>query len=182
MNYHNITKCDMLNGEGLRVVLWVAGCDHHCPGCQNPQTWDCSRGIPFNQSAENEILDELNRDYIEGITFSGGDPLNDRNLETVWNLIQTVKQQYPEKNIWLYTGYTYEQIAERRDINNNISLNNLTWLRKTIVKNVNVLVDGRYVAAERDVSLRWKGSKNQRVIDVKKTINEDTVKLWCPEY
>ncbi|NCC45274.1 MAG: anaerobic ribonucleoside-triphosphate reductase activating protein, partial [Clostridia bacterium] len=105
MRYHNITKDDMLNGDGLRVVLWVAGCSHHCKGCQNPSTWDPNGGIPFEAKDEAEIFSQLDHSYIEGITFSGGDPLYEENREEITRLAKEIKKRYPEKTIWLYTGY-----------------------------------------------------------------------------
>lgn len=96
MNYHNITHDDMLNGSGLRVVLWVSGCNHRCEGCQNPQTWDCKSGIPFDEAAKEELFNELNKDYISGITFSGGDPLHENNLEEILDLVKEIRKKYPK--------------------------------------------------------------------------------------
>lgn len=152
MRYHNITKDDMLNGDGLRVVLWVAGCSHHCKGCQNPVTWDPEGGIPFDDQARWELEDQLGKDYIDGITFSGGDPLYEGNREDVTRLAREIRRKYPDKSIWLYTGYRWEEI---RDLE--------------IMKYIDVVVDGRFILEERDVTLEWKGSANQRVIDVPKT-------------
>ena len=112
MQYHNITKDDMLNGDGLRVVLWVAGCGHACPGCHNPITWDENGGLPFDEAAKEEIFTELAKDYVSGVTFSGGDPLYPANREQVGALAREVHARFPEKTIWLYTGYRWEQIAD----------------------------------------------------------------------
>ncbi len=152
MRYHNITKDDMLNGDGLRVVLWLAGCSHHCKGCQNPVTWDPEGGIPFDGQARWELEEQLGKDYIDGITFSGGDPLYEGNREDVTRLAREIRRKYPDKSIWLYTGYRWEEI---RDLE--------------IMKYIDVVVDGRFILEERDVTLEWKGSANQRVIDVPKT-------------
>ena len=152
MNYHNITVDDMLNGDGLRVVLWVAGCDHRCHGCQNPQTWDEHGGIPFDEKAKTELFEELSRDYITGITFSGGDPLMPCNRETVGNLIREIRETMPEKTIWLYTGSRFEEICHL-----------------PFIRDIDVIIDGQYVESLRDVQLHWRGSTNQRVIDVKKS-------------
>ena len=108
MNYHNITVDDMLNGDGLRTVLWVSGCMHHCRGCQNPQTWDAKSGIPFDEAAKEELFADLSRDYMDGITFSGGDPLCPANRETVGRLIAETRDRFPQKTIWLYTGDLFE--------------------------------------------------------------------------
>ena len=110
MNYHNITVDDMLNGDGLRTVLWVAGCDHRYPGCQNPQTWAENGGIPFDKAAHDELFEALSRDYMTGITFSGGDPLFCANRETVGALIAEIREKLPEKTIWLYTGSLFEDV------------------------------------------------------------------------
>ena len=161
MQYHNITKDDMLNGDGLRVVLWVAGCGHACPGCHNPITWDKNGGLPFDEAAKEEIFTELAKDYVSGVTFSGGDPLYPANREQVGALAREVHARFPEKTIWLYTGFLWEDI---RDL--------------PFLKNVDVLVDGPFVEAEKDVTLHWKGSANQRVIDVKQTLKNKNVVLY----
>ncbi len=160
MRYHNITKDDMLNGSGLRVVLWVSGCNHACEQCHNPITWDINGGLPFDESAKEEIFTELEKDYISGITLSGGDPLHPRNREDIGNLIVEIKEKFPNKNIWLYTGYLWEVIS------------NLSFLPL-----VDVVVDGEFEIAKKDTSLQWKGSSNQRVIDVKKTLENGNVVL-----
>ncbi len=162
MNYHNITVDDMLNGDGLRTVLWVSGCSHHCRGCQNPQTWDENSGIPFDDRAKAELFSDLSRDYMDGITFSGGDPLCACNRDTVGSLITEIHDRFPEKTIWLYTGDLFEHI---RDI--------------PFLPLIDVLVDGPYVESLRDPQLHWKGSRNQRVIDVKRTLAEGRVVLWA---
>ncbi|MFR8088178.1 MAG: anaerobic ribonucleoside-triphosphate reductase activating protein [Lachnospirales bacterium] len=161
MRYHDITKCDMKNGDGLRTVLWVAGCSHRCPGCHNPITWDPNDGIPFDQAAKEEIFEELSRDYISGITLSGGDPLFPGNRDTVAELIYEIKEKFPEKTIWLYTGYLWEDVKDLPGISQ-----------------VDVLVDGPYVEVLRDTTLHWKGSSNQRVIDVPSTLRAGQVILW----
>ena len=153
MKYHNITKDDMLNGDGLRVVLWVSGCEHHCPGCQNPMTWDPQDGVEFNEDAEKEIFEQLEKDYISGITFSGGDPLFPANEKTVTEFAKRLKSLFPKKTIWLYTGYCWEEIRE-----------------KEILKYLDVLVDGRYEESLRNPQLHWKGSSNQRVIAVQESL------------
>ena len=105
MRYHNITKDDMLNGDGLRVVLWVAGCEHHCPNCQNPVTWDINGGLEFDEAAKKGIFDEKKKNYVSGITFSGGDPLHTQNRKDVGALIEEIKEKFPNKTIWIYSGY-----------------------------------------------------------------------------
>ena len=160
MRYHNITKDDMLNGDGLRVVLWVAGCSHCCKECQNPITWDPNGGIPFEEENLQEIFHELDQDYVDGITFSGGDPLHEANRDDVEALAKLIREKYPQKTIWLYTGYVWEEIHD--------------W---SIMEYIDVLVDGRFELAQKDVNLQWKGSANQRVIDVQDTLKMGKVVL-----
>ena len=165
MNYHNITKDDMKNGDGLRVVLWLAGCSHHCPNCQNPVTWDPDDGILFDKNARKELLDIISQDYISGITFSGGDPLFESNREEVYELIEYIKSVYPNKTVWLYTGYTYNDLRKFVPIG--------------ILNKIDVIIDGPYIEKFRDTSLKWRGSSNQRVINVRKTIDTGNIVLHC---
>ncbi len=160
MRYHNITKDDMLNGDGLRVVLWVAGCSHCCKECHNPITWDPNGGLDFDQAAKEEIFEELSKDYISGITFSGGDPLHVRNAYDVKELAKEIREKFPQKTIWLYTGSLWEEIKNTE-----------------IVKYLDVLVDGEFECDKKDVSLHWKGSANQRVIDVPESLRQEKVIL-----
>ena len=162
MRYHNITKDDMLNGDGLRVVLWVAGCEHACPGCHNPVTWDINGGLEFDEAAKQEIFAELEKDYVSGITLSGGDPLHMANRKEIGKLVNEISKKYPEKTIWLYTGYDWNKIS------------NLDFISK-----VNVVVDGRFVQAQKDVNLPWRGSANQDVIDVKLSLKCCKKVLHC---
>ena len=164
MNYHNITKDDMLNGDGLRVVLWLAGCTHCCDGCQNPQTWDASGGIEFDKKAEDELFEALAQDHISGITFSGGDPLHPFNRETVLELAKKVKTQFKNKTVWMYTGFLWEEVKKAIDLTN-----------------IDVLVDGEFKKELHDNNLKWVGSSNQRIIDVQKSLKEDKVVLHCEQ-
>lgn len=176
MNYHNITYPDMNNGNGLRVVLWLSGCNHYCKNCQNPQTWDENGGVEFDDNAKKEIFDELKNDYISGITLSGGDPLYHKNVEEVFQLLIEIKKEFPSKNIWLYTGYTWEQILYpivTDDLDS--ARDNILFIRKGILGMCDVLVDGEYKEELRDVTLPWRGSSNQRVIDVQKSLREGVV-------
>ena len=188
MNYHNITYPDMLNGDGLRVVLWLSGCNHHCKGCQNPQTWAINSGIPFDEKAKEELFRELNNDYISGITFSGGDPLHENNIDEVLNLIYEIRDRFPNKTIWLYTGYKTEELSFGVAMNNYLrtgidhrealedEYNNL--IRRIIISQCDVIVDGKYIEELRDISLHWRGSSNQRVIDVQKSLEKGEIVLW----
>lgn len=168
MRYHNITKDDMLNGDGLRVVLWVAGCNHCCKGCQNPITWDPDGGLLFDEEAKREIFEQLDKSYISGITFSGGDPLHPANAMEVRELMAEVKEKYPHKTIWLYTGDVWENIYAY-----------------PLMQYVDVVVDGEFVIDKKDTKLLWKGSSNQRVIDVQRTLaqTDKTIPaLHCGDY
>lgn len=162
MRYHNITKDDMLNGDGLRAVLWLSGCSHGCPGCHNPVTWDIAGGLPFDGTAKKELFEELDKSYISGVTVSGGDPLHPGNREEAGRLIEEIRTAYPDKTIWLYTGYDWEEVK------------NLSFL-----PSVDVLVDGRFEQNTADPKLLWRGSKNQRVINVKESLETEQVVLHC---
>lgn len=161
MRYHNITTDDMLNGDGLRTVLWVAGCTHRCEGCHNPITWDIEGGIPFDEAAETELFEKLSVNYISGVTFSGGDPLHPHNREEVTRLAKKIRAELPDKTIWLYTGFEWEDIKELE-----------------IIPLLDVVVDGRFVKSLLDAKLHWKGSSNQRVIDVKETLRLGKIVLF----
>lgn len=160
MNYHNITHDDLRNGDGLRVVLWVAGCEHHCRHCQNPVTWDPNDGLLFDIYAKTELFDALREDYIEGVTFSGGDPLHPNNREEILTLAAQVKCSLG-KTVWIYTGYLWEKVKDLPGM-----------------EFVDVLVDGEFVKELADVKYHWAGSTNQRVIDVQKSLNSGTVVLY----
>lgn len=152
MRYHDITKCDMLNGDGLRVVLWVSGCNHNCRGCHNPITHDPEDGILFDDDALNELIMALRPDYIEGLTLSGGDPLFPGNRNDILILCKKIKELFPSKNIWLYTGYLYEEISDLEVLNY-----------------IDVLLDGPFKIELLSPNKKWVGSSNQRVIDIKET-------------
>lgn len=146
MRYHNITKDDMLNGDGLRVVLWVAGCEYHCKGCQNPVTWNPDGGLEMTTGELQEIYEQLSEDYISGITFSGGDPLHPANQECIYLIAKWVKHLFPAKTIWCYTGYLLEEIKDL-----------------PVMQYIDVLVDGEFVQELADVQYKWAGSTNQRI-------------------
>ena len=162
MNYAYITKQDMLNGEGIRCTLWVQGCNLHCENCQNPETWNEKLGKPWTEESENELFEALDKDYISGITYSGGHPLEIYNVDTITNLAKKIKEKFPNKNQWLYTGYVWE---------------NIKYLE--IIHYIDVLIDGPYVENLRDITLKWRGSSNQRVIDVQKSLELNQVVLFC---
>ena len=174
MNYHNLTYPDMNNGSGLRVVLWLSGCSHHCKGCQNPQTWNPNSGIPFDENAKKELFEELEKDYISGLTLTGGDPLHENNIDEILSLIYEIKDKYPDKTIWLYSGYTLEET-----IYPILKATNVHLKRATIIKLSDVFIDGEYIEALRDITLKWRGSSNQRVIDVQESLKQNKVILYC---
>ena len=161
MRYHNITTDDMLNGDGLRTVLWVAGCTHCCKECQNPITWDVNGGVPFDEAAKQELFEKLNHDYISGITFSGGDPLHPLNREPITALAKEINETFPDKTIWLYTGFLWEDLQNEE-----------------ILKYIDVLVDGEFMIDLLDTKLKWCGSSNQRIIDVPASLDAGKVILY----
>lgn len=167
VNYIKITKTDIANGPGVRVVLWVAGCNCMCKGCHNQNTWDFNAGKLFDDNAKNEIYTELSKPWIRGITLSGGHPLEDENCDlNFYNFIKEVNEKFPTKDIWLYTGWVWESIYKH----------DIAW--KLITDFVDVVVDGPYIEELRNISLRFRGSENQRIIDVKKTLKEGKIICW----
>lgn len=182
MNYLKIDHEDVCNGDGLRVVLWVAGCSHGCSECQNPQTWDPKSGILFDKSALNEIFEELEKPYISGITLSGGDPLYVQNLDTILYLIYNIKKKFPTKTIWLYTGFTFNELMDNYKSYRQtpFEYRDDEWLERwEIIRRCDVLVDGPYIKEQRDITLKWRGSSNQRVIDVQETLKQGRIVLYC---
>ena len=147
MNYLNILDCSIADGEGIRVVLFVSGCSHHCLGCHNPESWNFNAGKEFTSDTLDKLCKLLDRDYIDGITISGGEPLAPQNRETVLEVCKTVKKKFPSKNIWVYTGYTMDedQIKELKPY-------------------IDVIVDGEFIQNLRDITLPFRGSSNQRII------------------
>ena len=160
MNYVWINSKDIANGIGVRVSLFVSGCDRHCPGCHNRQAWDFNRGTRFTETTMESILSRLGEDFISGLTILGGEPLNPENIATVREIVKCVREEYPQKTIWIYTGYTYEE------------------LDTDIMQMIDVLVDGAFVEELHDVTLRFRGSSNQRIIDVPATMASGKVVLW----
>lgn len=175
MNYIKITKNDIANGEGIRCVLWVSGCDVRCKGCHNPGTWDFDAGQSFDETAMEELIQALSRPWVRGLTLSGGHPLAYNNLPAVYEVCKAVRERLPEKDIWLYTGYTLKPNAF--DNNVDIGFDN-ALLRNHILAMCDVVVDGEYVEALRDISLKFRGSSNQRIIDVKQTIQSKEICIW----
>lgn len=171
MNYAEIKNCDIANGPGVRVTLFVSGCAHHCRGCFNEIAWDYGYGDEFTQETVNYLINELRPDYIRGLTLLGGEPMDPRNQSGVLWLLKELKSALPDKDVWCYSGYVFE-----KDI--------LGWMSercsetKQILQLIDVLVDGPFVEEEKDISLRFKGSANQRIIDVKKSLKKGETVLW----
>jgi anaerobic ribonucleoside-triphosphate reductase activating protein len=176
MNYIKISKNDIANGTGIGVVLWVSGCCCHCYNCHNTSTWDFNAGQPFTKDTMQEILSELAKPYISHFTLSGGHPLEYQNINTVYGIVKAVKEKFPDKSIWLYTGYTWEEILEQYKIWEDHEVNGICSL--DVVSYCDVLVDGRYEDSKRDISLAWRGSSNQRVIDIKESLKQNSVVLF----
>lgn len=180
MNYIMIRTDDMLNGNGLRVVLFCTACDHYCKNCHNQETWQASNGIPFDENAKKLIYKELEKDYIDGVTLSGGDPLNVNNINDMLIFVTELKEKYPEKTIWLYSGYTWNQIMYPVITDDfNPTRDDLIQKKQNIVKQCDVFVDGKFVEELADVKYPWAGSTNQKVIDVKKSLEQNEIVLWC---
>lgn len=180
MNIAGINYESINDGEGVRTVIYISGCSHNCPNCHNPQTHDINYGVEFTNKLQNEIIDNIEKiPFISGITLSGGDPLHNNNVFDVYNLVNMLKAKFQNKNIWLYTGYTWNQIFYPAVTDNfDPERDKILDCRKRIVKMCDVIVDGRYVDGLRDVSLRFCGSSNQRVIDVKESLKRNEVVLY----
>lgn len=167
MNYIRIDRDNLVNGPGLRTVLWVAGCENYCKGCHNPETWSFTAGQPFTKQQVAEILDSLKPEHISGITISGGDPLNHHNIVDVFDLCKIIKMSFPEKTIWCYTGNTFEEYLRSGE----------GTVYRDILNYIDVIIDGKYVEDLRDMSLQWRGSSNQRVINVRESLAKHSIVL-----
>lgn len=175
MNYMKISKCDIANGPGVRCILWVAGCRHFCAECHNPETHDFEAGQPFDENAYQQIKEVMSRPFIDGITLSGGDPADPKNSETVCKIVERLREDFHDtKTIWLYTGYEFEVFL---DILNDKESYGDTFIYR-LISNCDVVVDGPFVVAERDIALKFRGSRNQRLVDVKKTMAQNKIVLW----
>ena len=171
MNYATIKNCDIANGPGVRVSLFVSGCTHHCPGCFNEVAWDFAYGEPFTKETEDTILELLKPSYIRGLTLLGGEPFEPQNQGAVVGLLRRVREELPEKSIWAFSGYLFD-----KDI---LSGKLGDWeITREYLGLLDVLVDGPYVEARRNLSLRFRGSENQRIINVPASLSSGTVVLW----
>ena len=171
MYYGEIKTCDIANGEGVRVSLFVSGCTHHCPGCFNQETWDFHYGKEYTEETERELLKSLEPGYISGLTLLGGEPFEPQNQEVLVSLLRKVRERYPEKDVWCYSGYLFDRdlLGESRA---------RCEYTEEMLSMIDILVDGRFVEGLRDITLVFRGSSNQRVIDVKKSLSEGEIVLW----
>lgn len=185
MYYSGIEPCDVLNGEGFRTVIWVSGCSIGCKGCFNPSTHNPYFGQEYTQETENYILECLSKDYIDGITITGGNPLEDYNLDTVLNLVNKIRLSFPNKSIWLYSGYQWEECQPFNEYGLlkpdkfAPNLQKILYKRYEVISMCNVMVDGRYIDSQRNPSKKWAGSDNQRVINVSESLKQNKVILYC---
>ena len=164
MNYIKITPIDVANGPGCRTVLWTAGCEHHCKECHNPETWSEKAGILFDENAMQELLTCVGKNFIQGVTLSGGDPMHPNNREKITEIVKQLKAAYPQKDIWMYTGYLYEDIKDME-----------------LMQYIDVLVDGPFILEQKDITLLFRGSKNQRLILVEPSRRLNTIVLYQPK-
>jgi len=171
MNYATIKKHDVANGPGIRVSLFVSGCTHHCKNCFNQEAWDFKYGNEFTEEKLNEIIEALKPSYISGLSLLGGEPFELVNQKGILPLVKKVRELYPNKNIWCYSGYLYDE----QILNGKFKDNETT---KELINNIDILVDGKFVDELKDPKLRFRGSSNQRIIDVKKSLKENKVILW----
>ena len=170
MNYGAIKKCDIANGVGVRTVLFVSGCTHHCQGCFQPETWNFDYGERYTKETEDEIIESLMPDYVDGITLLGGEPFEPENQRELVKLLRRIKKELPQKTVWSFSGYTYEELTGDSRAVCEVTNEMLSML--------DVLVDGEFVEAKRNISLRFRGSENQRLIDMNKTRKEGKIVLW----
>ena len=167
MNYADIKKVDVANGPGVRVSLFVSGCTHRCEACFNPETWDFSYGAPFGAAEVEQILALLSPEHIRGLSLLGGEPFEPDNQRAVLDLVRRVREQLPEKTIWCYTGYLYEDLAA----------NHMGTHSRPLLEGLDVLVDGPFILEKKDLGLRFRGSSNQRIIDVPTSLQAGEVRL-----
>ncbi|MGM9625527.1 MAG: anaerobic ribonucleoside-triphosphate reductase activating protein [Eubacteriales bacterium] len=167
MYYGEIKNCDIANGEGVRVSLFVSGCTHHCKGCFNPQTWNFEYGKPYTDAVENQLLELLSPEYIDGITLLGGEPMEPCNQRVLVKLLQRIRHELPQKTVWCFTGYTLEELlwtdtAEKQS-------RAVCEVTEQFLSMIDVLIDGEFILEKKNISLRFRGSENQRIIDMPRT-------------
>ena len=172
MHYGEIKNCDIANGIGVRVTLFVSGCRNHCPHCFQEETWDFEYGRKFTDKTEQELFDMLEPSYIDGLTILGGEPFEPENQKPLLEFVSKMKKLMPDKTIWIYTGFTFEELCGG---DSRASCGKVT---EELIAGTDVLVDGRYIEEKKDISLRFKGSSNQRIIDVRKTLDKGQIVIW----
>lgn len=179
MRYASIRELDISNGEGVGVALFVQGCHFHCYNCFNTETWDFNGGKEWTEETKNKFIKLIDRPYINRISILGGEPLTERNLDEVLSLIKEIRISFPEKTIWLYTGYQMSEIVKQEQHEKVSGMPDVWSKRWEIIKLVNVLVDGEYIDEQKDLTLKWRGSKNQNCIDVKQSLAQNKIILYC---
>ena len=185
MRYSSMRNLDISNGEGVGISLFVQGCPFHCKNCFNSDTWDFNGGKEWTEKTKNKFMELIDRPYIKRVSFLGGECLADQNLDEVLKLVKEIRISFPEKTIWLYTGFEWNQIMNMQVMQPIFSCKDLEskiqniLKRQEIIKMCDVLVDGEYIDEQKDLTLKFRGSKNQRVIDVKKSLAQNKVVLYC---
>lgn len=177
IRYAQIRSLDLSNGEGVGVALFVQGCHFHCHNCFNPETWDFGGGKEWTEEVKNKFLELANKPYIKRISILGGEPLAEENLDGVLDLVNEIRLSFPHKSIWLYSGYTWEQLFEDDDfdIQGGICENQI---RRAIVLSCDVFIDGQYIDSQRDITLPYRGSANQQIINIKQSLQKGKIVLW----
>jgi anaerobic ribonucleoside-triphosphate reductase activating protein len=170
---------DISNGEGVGVSLFVQGCDRHCFNCFNSETWDFNGGKEWTEEAKNKFMELIDRPYIRRISVLGGEPLAEQSLDEVLSLIKEIRISFPKKSIWLYTGYELSEIIKQEQYEKVSGIPSVWSKRWKIISNIDVLVDGEYIDEQKDLTLKWRGSKNQNCIDVKQSLAQNKVVLYC---
>lgn len=182
MRYAQIREMDISNGEGVGISIFVQGCLFHCENCFNPETWDFNGGKEWTSETKDKFIKLASRPYIKRISILGGEPLTEENLDSVLDLVNEIRLSLPQKSIWLYTGYEWEYIFDKRWSYHPKTMEKSSigrWRRQKTVSQCDVIVDGRYIDSQRDITLKYRGSKNQRVIDIQKTLKQGEIVLWC---
>lgn len=174
MNYAEIKYCDIANGEGVRTTLFVSGCTHHCKNCFQPETWSFSYGEPFTQDVADQIIKSLDGPFVDGVTLLGGEPMEPDTQRALFPFVQALKVAHPDKTVWCYTGDTIEELLDSASPRH-------TEVTQDLLSLIDILVDGPFIEEEYDISLRFRGSRNQRIIDVPQTLKTGTICLWCDD-
>lgn len=167
MNYGQVFYADTANGIGARISLFVSGCTHHCPGCFNEETWDFNFGDPFTREVEDDIIEHLRPSYIDGLSLLGGEPMEAQNQRALLPFLERLKQEVPRATIWIYSGYTFEELLDTENRRCH------TEATRRILELADILVDGKFILAEKDMKLRFRGSRNQRILELKESLKEN---------